>query len=530
MSVLKNAVEKVREFTVAQRTISILLACVLVAIILGGVYAVTRPTYTPMFSGLSSEDAAAVVEQLQTDGTAYQIADGGATIMVPTGEVDEARMSAAAQGLPTTSSGAYSLLDTLGATASEFQQDTTWQRVLQTKIAEAIGTLDGVEEASVTFTVPEETVFTATKDPATASVVVRTSTGVTLNDEQISSILHIVAGSVKGMDRTNIAISDTTGKLLSAIGGNAEANAAKEAAEHEIRISQSLTKLMDQVVGPNNSTVSVVAEMSSDSAEQVSESFGKAENGTLPLTEKKESEEYEGTGANNGGVLGTDNITTGGAGGTGNYSSEKTDTKNAVNKVTENRIVPAGQLQRQTISVVIDGNAVPGINQADITAAITNAAGINAARGDQLTVRVMPFDTSAADRRQAELEASKAAAEAAKQEELIRTAIIAGSIVLGALILGIIILVATRKRRKEDTDEVAPLPVAPRPAPVEPPATETYVQEDYTAALPLAAAEALPEPPMNTYESNLEDLKMRIDQDPKSVAGHFMGIMAKDGK
>lgn len=527
MSVLKNAVEKVREFTVAQRTISLLLAGVLVAIIAGGAYMVSRPTYTPLFSGLSSEDAAAVVEQMKTDGTAYQIADGGSTVMVPKGDVDEARMSAAAQGLPTTSSGAYSLLDTLGATASEFQQDTTWQRVLQTKIAEAIQTLDGVEEASVTFTVPEETVFSAAKEAATASVVVRTGPGITLNEEQISSILHMVAGSIKGMDRTNIAISDTTGKLLSAIGGNAEANAAKEAAEHEIRISQGLTKLLDTVVGPGNSTVAVVAEMSSDSAEQVSESFGKAENGTLPLTEKKESEEYEGTGANNGGVLGTDNVTTGGAGGTGNYASEKTDTKNAVNKVTENRIVPAGQLQRQTISVVIDGNAAPNINQADITAAITNAAGVNAARGDQLTVRVMPFDTAAADRRQAELDASKAAAEEAKKEELIRTAIIAGAVVLGALILGIIILVATRRRR---TPEAIEPPVPTMVVPVDEPKAESYVPEDYTTAIPVAEIEPPVETPPSTYEANLETLKLRVDQDPKAVAGHFMGIIAKDGK
>lgn len=526
--------DKIKEFTVVQKTYSLILIGIFVGVFALLIFFFTKPSYTPLFSSLSSEDAAAVVEKLEADGTKYEIADGGGTIMVPKGDAPRARMSAASEGLPTSSSGSYSLLDTLGSTASKFQQDTTLQRSLQDRIAESIQTLDSVDEATVTFTVPEETVFVSEKESATATVIVRTRQGSTLNDEQVNSILHIVAGSIKGMERSNIAITDTAGRTLSEIGGNTEANAAKKAAEHEARITKSISKILDQVVGSGNATVSVVAEMSVDSAEQVSESFGKPENGTKPLTEAKESEEYTGTGGANGGVLGTDNVTTGGArNGDGTYKSEKTDTKNAVNKVTENRVVPSGQLQRQTISVVIDQNAAPNVNQNDITTAITNAAGVNTGRGDQLSVRLMPFDTTAADRRAADLEAAKAAEEAAAKAEQTRLMILGGSIVAGALIIAGVLFALLRKRKNKPEDEDLStqfLPPAVSAVQEEPLEADTYANDGFgTTAIPVVE-EVEPEVQVNVYQNNLDELKRVVDRDPKAVSQHLMGIIAKDGK
>lgn len=537
MSSSKSVLDTVREWTVSRRFLSI-------AIIIGAVAAIAltatillRPTFAPLFTSLSSEDAAAVVEKLEADGTKYQLENGGSTILVPKDDVAKARMSAAADGLPTSSSGSYSLLDTLGATASKFQQDTALQRSLQDRIAESIQTLDSVDEATVTFTVPEETVFVAEKESPTATVIIRTRQGQTLDDDQVNSILHIVAGSIKGMDRNNIAITDTSGRTLSEIGGNSDATASKKAAEHENRISKSISKILDQVVGSGNATVSVVAEMSVESAEQVSESFGRPENGTQPLTEATETEEYEGTGGANGGVLGTDNVTTGGGtNGEGTYKSEKTDRKNAVNKVTENRVVPAGQLQRQTISVVIDQNAAPNLNQDDITAAITNAAGVDAERGDQLTVRLMPFDTTAAERLAAELEASKAAEAEAQKAEMVKNGIIGGSILLGAIILSVILFVLMRKRRKqgEEGADVAPVETQMIAAPVAP-LPELEDDDLYadsmlgTTALPVQDAPA-EEPQVNVYLENIDDIKRFVEQDPKAVSQHMMGLIAKDGK
>ena len=49
---------------------------------------------------LSAADASAVVEQLDASGVAYQLADGGATVMVPKDSVYQMRLKTAAAGLP----------------------------------------------------------------------------------------------------------------------------------------------------------------------------------------------------------------------------------------------------------------------------------------------------------------------------------------------------------------------------------------------------------------------------------------------
>ena len=67
-SALRRFTNTIREFTIAQRTVAIIGVAVLaLGIAALGVW-VTRPSYSPLFSGLSGVDANSVVQQLATDG------------------------------------------------------------------------------------------------------------------------------------------------------------------------------------------------------------------------------------------------------------------------------------------------------------------------------------------------------------------------------------------------------------------------------------------------------------------------------
>jgi flagellar M-ring protein FliF len=59
---------------------------------------ITAPTMAPLFSNLSSADASAIVEQLNAEGTSYELADGGGTIMVPQDQVYDLRLTMSGQG------------------------------------------------------------------------------------------------------------------------------------------------------------------------------------------------------------------------------------------------------------------------------------------------------------------------------------------------------------------------------------------------------------------------------------------------
>lgn len=438
-------------FTVAQRTIAIIG----VALLAMGVFALgawlTRPQMSPLFTGLSAADASAVVEQLKSSGVDYDLADGGATILVPDADVYSQRLAAASAGLPGDTGEGYALLDEMGVTASEFQQSVTYKRAIEGELASTIGAMDGISAASVQLAVPEESVFVSEKQNPTASVFVRTQGGSTLGDDQVAAIVHLTSAAVAGMRPEDVAVTDQNGTVLSAVGTGPVGGAPKQASEYEAKVAASVSRMLETIVGPGMATVTVAADVANSTAERLEETYT-APDGDLIPTEKTKSETYTGSGGGGAGVLGPDNIAVpNGAEGDGSYELEETTRSNAVNKATEKTITPAGSVTRQTISVALDSTYVTGITAAQVEDLVATAAGINPERGDTVTVEFVQFSQSAAASAEAALTAAEAEQAGKLQQELLRSAIIGGAILLVAIVLGII--VAVRRRRRQRTED-----------------------------------------------------------------------------
>ncbi|TFB66312.1 MULTISPECIES: flagellar basal-body MS-ring/collar protein FliF [Cryobacterium] len=454
-SAFKRFGNAIREFTIAQRTVAIIGVAVLVLGIAALSMWVTKPAYTPLFSGLSGEDANSIVEQLRTDGVDYQLADGGATILVPEGNVYDERIKAASIGLPTSSTGGYSLLDTMGVTSSEFQQSVTYKRALEGELAKTIGALDGVKMASVQLAIPEDSVFVSEKNDPTASVFVETQNGVSLTNDQVQAIVHLTSASIDGMTAADVAVVDSTGAVLSAVGVGATGGADQQASDYETRVRTAVQAMLDKVVGAGNATVVVAADMSYESAERVEESFT-APNETPALNESVDTETYSGTGGSAAGVLGSNTATVADGTTDGTFSSESTTRNNAVNKVTESRTIPAGAITRQTVSVAVDADAAAKLNVVDITSLVTSAAGIDAVRGDAVTVEVMAFDTTGAAAAAAALQAAADATAAERFAEILRVAVITAGIVI-TLIVSLILYARRSRRQSRESVEIGDL-------------------------------------------------------------------------
>ncbi|MBM6623481.1 flagellar M-ring protein FliF [Micrococcaceae bacterium RIT802] len=441
-----------RGFTIGQRTIAIIGVAVLVlgAIALGTF--LTQPKYSPLFSGLEGSDASAIVDQLKTDGIPYELTNGGSTIMVPQENVYDARLKAAAAGMPTAGTGqaGYSLLDNMGVTSSEFQQSVTYKRALEGELAKTVEALDGVKMASVKLAIPEETVFVDSKVDPTASIFVETTPGTTLNRDQVQSVVHLASAAVDGLKPDNVAVVDSAGTLLSAVGVGAAGGVDAQSSDYEERIANSVQGMLDRVVGRGNATVAVAADMSMESAQRKEESFTDPD-GKPALTESTKTENYAGGAGTEAGVLGPDNIAVPeNANGDGTFTSKTSDRSNAVNKVTEDRTIPAGTLERQTISVALDANAAPGLDVQQVTDMIGAAAGVDAKRGDLVSVNLIPFSATDATAAQDALAAANADAEAARKAELTRTLVIAGAAVLALLLILAVILFRRRNRQNRE--------------------------------------------------------------------------------
>jgi flagellar M-ring protein FliF len=440
-----------REFTVGQRTIAIIGVAVLVvgAIALGAWF--TRSTYSPLFSGLNGSDASAIVDQLDADGVAYQLTDGGQTILVPDSEVNAARLKAAAAGLPSLDNGGYALLDAMGVTASEFQQNVTYKRAIEGELASTIESIKGVRTASVKLAIPEKSVFVSEKQDPTASVFIDTESGVSLSTDQVQAITHLTAASVDGLTPENVSVVDADGTVLSAVGTGTTGNSDQQASTYEDRVRDAVQTMLDRVVGVGNATVVVAASMSLQSGQRVAETFTVPEDAPV-LTEDSSKQNYAGDGTGTGtGVLGADSIavpTDTATTGTG-YTSETSTKTNAINKVTETTQIPAGEVERQTVSVAVDKDAAAGMTAATLEGLVAAAAGIDEDRGDAVKVELVTFAKVDSGTAASALEEARASELQGSITQIITTAVPVAGVIIVLIILMSGIRAGAKRRQKQ---------------------------------------------------------------------------------
>ncbi|MDL9977877.1 flagellar basal-body MS-ring/collar protein FliF [Microbacterium candidum] len=523
-------------FSVPQRTIAVIGVALLVmgAIALGAW--ITQPKMSPLFTGLSATDASAVVEQLKSAGVPYELTEGGATILVPDDQVYTQRLTAAAAGLPGDTTGGYTLLDKMGVTASEFQQDVTYKRAIEGELANTISAMNGVTGASVKIATPKESVFVSQKQDPTASVFIKTQKGGTLSDEQVDAIVHLTSAAVPGMKPDDVTVTDQAGKVLSAAGAGLTGKASKQATEYETKVEAAVGQMLETIVGPGNATVTVAADVANSTSERMQETYT-APGGNLSQAEKVKKETYTGGAGGGTGVLGPDNIAVpGGANGTGSFQSEEATRNNAVDKTTEKTVTPAGEVRRQTISIAVNQAAAGTVTAAQVQALVANAAGVDAARGDTVTVEFVPFSTAGAATADKALADAQAEKDAARTADLVRTAIIGGAIVLAAIILAVFVAVRSRRRRDAEEDAAALKALGAM--------TETEEQKlralralsepmalpasDPPKALPTAVLE-IQEPEPEPDQVLVERRRREIDQiartDPEAVAVALVSLM-----
>ncbi len=236
---------------------------------------VTTPTYEPLFSNLSSTDAAAITEELTAEGVAYEL-QGADTILVPKEQVYSLRLAIAGKGL-TPSAGSdsgYALLDEQGITTSEFEQQTTYQRALEGELNNTLEAINGVKTASVHIAMPKDEVFvTDTSDP-TAAVLLELTPGTELSGEQVTSVVNLVSSSITGMQPSGVTVTDQDGTQLSAgTGGASTDSQADDTATFQATLQSNAQRLLDQVLGAGNAIVTVAATMNFDQSQSTATTY-----------------------------------------------------------------------------------------------------------------------------------------------------------------------------------------------------------------------------------------------------------------
>jgi flagellar M-ring protein FliF len=449
---------RLAQFSAPQKTIVALLAIVGIVATAGFFRWVTAPSYEVLMTGLSATDAAAVTEELTTAGVAYKLEGGGTTVLVPSESVQEQRLAVAAAGLPEGTTKGYELLDAQGMTSSSFQQKVAYQRAVEGELSKTLEQMKEVRTATVHLSVPEKELYTDKSEPARASVLLETSG--TMDGDTVDSVQRLVAAAVPDLVPEGVTVSDTKGTLLSSDGGTGDGAEAQQALE-DAAVARA-DSMLTSVLGAGKAVVRVNAELDTASRTTESESYDPTKSVTLRKDSSKES--YNGgtgTGTAEGTVSVTDPAPNGGDGTTGSttgakndYSKDDVQEEYGVTRQVDKTTEGPGALKRLTVAVVVDERAAGLTNQA-VQDLVSNAVGVDPARGDTISVATAAFPADAG---------ATAAARAAAPQDWVRL----GTIALAGFLLLVITLTFLRAARRGTVAEIplTDLQLSPEAAPI----------------------------------------------------------------
>jgi len=225
--------------------------------------------YKVAYSGLSQEDAAAVVEILKSSNTPYRLTGDGTTILVPDAMVYDVRLTMAKEGIPKGAGVGYEIFDKSEFGTTEFVQKINKKRALQGELARTIAAFEAVKDAKVMIVLPKESVFVEETKQPSASILLELIAD--LKKEEVAAIAHLVASSVQDLTPTLVTIVDTAGRIL--FEGKSEEEQARIDAEsladaqyqYKVRFEENLTRriqtMLERIVGAEKAIVRVNSEM-----------------------------------------------------------------------------------------------------------------------------------------------------------------------------------------------------------------------------------------------------------------------------
>jgi flagellar M-ring protein FliF len=229
-------------------------------------YFLSGPTLEPLYSGLDRQDVGRIATALKEAGISFDVSLSGDTVLVRFGDTARARMLLAEKGLPNSPNAGNELFDKLGSLGlTSFMQEVTRVRALEGELARTIQLMRGVKAARVHVVMPDQGSFRRTRQPPSASVVVRTETVDDLATAK--TIRHLVAAAIPGMTIDEVTVLNTDGVLLASgndLGDTAPGGMLALEKTVSREIVENIRKTLTPYLGLRNFQISVAARVNTD--------------------------------------------------------------------------------------------------------------------------------------------------------------------------------------------------------------------------------------------------------------------------
>lgn len=368
----------------------------------------------PLFTNLSPEDAGAIVAKLKSANVRYRVSDGGA-VLVPSDRVAELRLEMASSGLPRAGRVGFELFDQTNLGVTDFAEQVNFRRALEGELERSVMSLAEVERARVHVTFAKESLFTESRQPAKASVLVRLRPGARLSPQNVVAVQHLTASAVEGLAPEAVSVLDMAGNLLSRPALDLDGEGRHSSAMLEFRQSlerEYLAKIrstLDPLLGPDRYRAGVNVECDFTSGEQSEETFDPSKS---VMVTSAQTEDISGAAAT-AGIPGTaSNLPRPAPRLPGSSSGVSRKTENITyqtSRVVRHIKIPQGSVRRLSVAVLVDHKVrwegegarasrvlepPPPESLKVVRDVLAGVVGFQQERGDQILVESLPFEST----------------------------------------------------------------------------------------------------------------------------------------
>lgn len=275
---LKNTVTVVKEkwsgFSKLAKILLVTVPIAVIAIIIVIVILLNQKGTAVLFPGVEQSEAGEIASAITALGVTEVVVESDGDIIVPEDQVDYLRMQMYMQGYPKSTTDYEIWNNGLDLWSTDSDKREVARQQLETRIGAMLTALDEVRAATVTLTLPDVPDYAIVTDKGVAycSVVLNLKDGAELDNAEVRAIYRAITTSAENLERDNVSIMDTTGKMYAWIDPEDDNKAEIDPSgvevaerrlqfqkEFEAQLAEGLGDMFDKVYGENNYAFNVTA-------------------------------------------------------------------------------------------------------------------------------------------------------------------------------------------------------------------------------------------------------------------------------
>ncbi|MCC4815315.1 flagellar M-ring protein FliF [Vibrio lentus] len=265
----------VGDLDLLRQVVLVLSISICVALIVMLFFWVKEPEMRPL-GAYETEELIPVLDYLDLQKIEYSLE--GNTISVPASEYNSLKLNMVRAGLnQERNAGDDILMQDMGFGVSQRLEQERLKLSRERQLAKAIEQMKQVRKAQVLLALPKQSVFVRHNQEASASVFLTVKTGANLKQQEVDSVVDMVASAVPGMKTSRITVTDQHGRLLSSGSQDPMSTARRKEHELERNQEQALREKIDSILIPilgfGNYTAQVDIQLDFSAVEQTRKRF-----------------------------------------------------------------------------------------------------------------------------------------------------------------------------------------------------------------------------------------------------------------